>query len=259
MLAREPKSYGAAVNLARLQRNWDLLGRADPLWAIISDRTRRGGGWQPEEFFAVGREEVARLLADLDRLGVPVRWGRALDFGCGAGRLTQALAERFDEVDGVDIAPSMLALAEQHNRHGARCRYHLNARDDLALFGDASFDLACSLLVLQHLENRYARGYLAELLRVLRPGGVLVAGVPSHPRPTLRGLLFALLPNAVLNPWRRLRYRHWGVMELYGLRREQVVAQLRAAGGRVVAVLPDNALGRDWQAFRYVAVREPPG
>jgi SAM-dependent methyltransferase len=247
------------VNLARLQRNWDLLGRSDPLWAILFDRTRRGGRWRPEEFFATGREEVARLLADLDRIGVPVRGGRALDFGCGAGRLTQALAEHFDEVDGVDIAPSMLALAERHNRHGARCRYHLNARHDLALFGATSFDLACSLLVLQHVENRYALGYLAELLRVLRPGGVLVAGVPSHPQPTLRGWLFALLPNAVLNPWRRLRYRHRGVMELHGLPREQVVAVLRAAGGRVVEVRPDDALGRDWQAFRYVAVKEPPG
>ncbi len=245
------------MNLARLQRNWDLLGRADPLWAIVFDRSKRGNRWRPEEFFATGRREVTRLLADLDRTGVPVRGCRALDFGCGAGRLTQALAEHFDEVDGVDIAPSMLALAERHNRHGERCRYHLNAGGDLALFADATFDLACSLLVLQHVSNRYARGYLAELLRVLRPGGVLVVGLPSHPRPSLRGRLFALLPNGALNMWRRLRYRRRGVMELYGLRRDEVVELLGAAGGRVVAVLPDDALGRDWYAYRYVAVREP--
>jgi SAM-dependent methyltransferase len=245
------------VNLAGLQRNWDLLGRADPLWAIMFDPAKRGNRWRPEEFFATGRQEVARLLADLERTGVRVHGGRALDFGCGAGRLTQALAEHFDQVDGVDIAPSMLALAERSNRHGPRCRYHLNAREDLALFGDATFDLACSLLVLQHLEPRYARGYLAELLRVLRPGGVLVVGLPSHPRPTLRGRLFALLPNRVLNLWRRLRYRRRGVMELHGMRREEVVALLRAAGGRVVEVTSDDAVGRDWHAYRYVAVRQP--
>jgi ubiquinone/menaquinone biosynthesis C-methylase UbiE len=246
------------VNLAGLQRNWDLLGRADPLWAILFDPAKRGNRWRPEEFFATGRQEVARLLADLERLGVRVRGGRALDFGCGAGRLTQALAEQFEQVDGVDIAPSMLALAERSNRHGRRCRYHLNASEDLALFGDATFDLACSLLVLQHVEPRYARGYLAELLRVLRPGGVLVVGLPSHPRRTLRGRLFALLPNRVLNVWRRLRYRHRGVMELHGMRREQVEALLRAAGGRVVEVASDDAVGRDWHAYRYVAVRRQP-
>jgi len=249
--------YGAVVNLPKLQRNWDLLGRTDPLWAILFDPTKRGNRWRPEEFFATGRQEVARLFADLDRVGVPVRPGRALDFGCGAGRLTQALAERFEEVDGVDIAPSMLALAERYNRCGPRCRYHLSAGGDLALFGDATFNLACSLLVLQHVENQYARGYLAELLRVLRPGGVLVVGLPSHPRPTLRGRLFALLPNGALNVWRRLRYRRRGVMELHGLRQEEVVAVLRAAGGLVVDVITDDVLGRDWHTYRYVAVKQP--
>ncbi len=246
------------MNLAKLQRNWDLLGRADPLWAIAFDWRKRGNRWRPDEFFATGRREVARLLAGLERIGVPVGGGRALDFGCGAGRLTQALAARFDEVDGVDIAPSMLALAERSNRHGARCRYHLNASDDLALFAGGTFDFALSLLVLQHVENRHARGYLTELVRVLRPGGVLVVGVPSHPRATLRGRLFALLPNGALNVWRRLRYRHWGVMELHGLPREEVVALLRGAGGRVVEVTPDDALGSDWHAYRYVAVKAPP-
>jgi SAM-dependent methyltransferase len=245
------------VNLAKLQRNWDLLGRADPLWAIAFDPAKRGNRWRPDEFFASGRREVARLLADLERAGVAVRGGRALDFGCGAGRLTQALAEHFDRVDGVDIAPSMLALAERSNRHGERCRYHLNASDDLALFADGTFDLAVSLLVLQHVENRYARRYLAELVRVLRPGGVLVAGVPSRPRTTPRGRLFALLPNGVLNVWRRLRYRHLGVMELHGLPTDEVVALLRAVGGQVVEVSPDDALGRDWDSYRYIAVKQP--
>jgi SAM-dependent methyltransferase len=244
------------VNLAKLRRNWDLLGRADPLWAIAFDPTKRGNRWRPEEFFATGRREVARLLADLERAGVAVGRGRALDFGCGAGRLTQALAEHFEQVDGVDIAPSMLALAERSNRHGRRCRYHLNAGDDLALFAGATFDLALSLLVLQHVDNRYARGYLGELVRVLRPGGVLVAGLPSRPRATPRGRLFALLPNGVLNVWRRLRYRHLGVMELHGLPRDEVVALLRGAGGRVVEIRPDDALGRDWDSYRYVVVKE---
>jgi SAM-dependent methyltransferase len=243
------------VNLAKLQRNWDLLGRTDPMWAIAFEPGKRGNRWRAEEFFATGRREVTRLLDDLDRVGAPPRRGRALDFGCGAGRLTQALAEHFERADGVDIAPSMLALAERHNQHGDRCRYHLNAGDDLAGFADGSFDLACSLLVLQHMENVYARGYLAELVRVLRPGGVLVAGVPSHPQRSLRGRLFALLPNGVLNLWRRLRWRHRGVMELYGLPRDEVEEVLRVAGGKVVAVLPDDALGRDWHAYRYIAVR----
>jgi SAM-dependent methyltransferase len=243
------------MDLDGLQRNWDALARADPLWAIKFDPDKKGNRWDREEFFRTGEREVAELDAWLARLGVAPRRERALDFGCGVGRLTQALAGRFDEVDGVDIAPSMIELAERLDRSGGRCRYHLNATADLAMFGDDRFDLVCSFLVLQHVRAGYARAYLREFLRVLRPGGVLVAGLPSHPAATLRGLAFAALPNRVLNLYRRRRYGYQGVMELHGLRRAEVVDLLEVAGGEVVAVVEEPALGADWHAFRYCAVK----
>ena len=246
------------MDLNELQRNWDALGRADPLWAIKFDPVKKGNRWELDEFFRTGEREVAELEAWLDGLGVTLNRGRALDFGCGVGRLTQALAARFEQVDGVDIAPSMIALADRLDRTGGRCRYHLNAAADLAIFGDGSFDLVCSLLVLQHVQADYARAYLREFLRVLRPGGVLLVGVPSHPAATPRGLAFALLPNRLLNLYRRRRYGYQGVMELHGLRRAEVAELLRAAGGEVVAVVEEPALGADWHAYRYCVVKRRP-
>jgi ubiquinone/menaquinone biosynthesis C-methylase UbiE len=76
---------------------------------------------------------------------------RALDFGCGVGRLAQALLPRFERVDGVDIAPSMLELAARYNKDPARCVFHLNERADLALFPDRSFTFIYTSLVLQHV------------------------------------------------------------------------------------------------------------
>jgi SAM-dependent methyltransferase len=243
------------MNLNELQRNWDALGRADPLWANQFVPSKKGNRWDLEEFFRTGEREVAELETWLVERGVALHHRRALDFGCGVGRLTQALAGRFDEVDGVDIAPSMIEQAGQHNRHGGRCRYHLSAAADLAIFGDGTFDLVCSLFVLQHVQADYARGYLREFLRVLRPGGVLVVGVPSHPAATPRGLLFAALPNRVLNWYRHLRYGYQGVMELGGLRRAEVVALLEGAGGEVAAVVEEPAVGPDWHAYRYFALK----
>src|SRR5205807_4159881 len=109
----------------------------------------------------------------LNALGISLRRGRALDFGCGVGRLTQALCERFDSVAGVDIAPSMIELANRYNRFGARCEYAVNDTDDLSRFADGTFDFAFTLIVLQHMVPKYARRYIAELLRVTATDGVL--------------------------------------------------------------------------------------
>jgi SAM-dependent methyltransferase len=113
-------------------------------------------------------------------LHVHVRPGRALDFGCGVGRLTQALAGKFSECDGVDIAPSMIARANELNRFGNRCRYHVNDRNDLALFGDDVFDLIYSDIVLQHIPPEFGAAYIRDFTGVLAPGGVLVFQIPSH-------------------------------------------------------------------------------
>jgi SAM-dependent methyltransferase len=113
--------------------------------------------------------------------GASVRPGRALDFGCGPGRLTQAMAGHFERVDGVDIAPGMIECARALNQAGHRCTYHLNATGDLRLFADATFDFVYSNITLQHMEPRFSRCYIAEFTRVTRAGGVIVFQVPSEP------------------------------------------------------------------------------
>jgi SAM-dependent methyltransferase len=167
------------MTLKALQRQWDAWGREDPLWAAVTRTDKLGGRWDVEEFMRGGRDEVDLVLGHLRDLGVTVDLRRALDFGCGVGRYTQALADRFERTDGVDIAPSMLRQARELNRHGDRCRYHHNTREDLSLFTDGSFTFVYSMLVLQHMRPRYAARYLEELLRVLAPGGAAVIQVPA--------------------------------------------------------------------------------
>jgi SAM-dependent methyltransferase len=169
------------VDLDELQRHWNEWGRRDPYFAIISRPDRRSNTWDIDEFLGTGVDEIDALLAWLHELGVAFSPGRALDFGCGVGRLTQALARTFAECDGVDIAPSMIERAHEHNQFGARCRYHVNDRDDLALFDDGVFDLIYSDIVLQHIAPEFSARYVQEFTRVLAPGGVVVFQLPSHP------------------------------------------------------------------------------
>lgn len=164
-----------------LRQNWNRFGELDPLGAILTDAGAKGR-WSPERFFETGRQEIAEVMAVLDRAGLASQGERALDFGCGVGRLTQALCDRFDECHGVDVAASMIARAESFNRRGAKARYHLNERSDLRLFPDDRFDFVYSNLVLQHMRPEYAKRYLREFVRILRPGGVLVFQLPAEPR-----------------------------------------------------------------------------
>ncbi len=165
-----------------LKKHWEAFSRDDPLWAVLTDSSRVGRGWDLEEFLATGEREVAGYLDELERLGAAPVGGRALDFGCGVGRLTQALAERFEHCDGVDIAEPMIAEARRINRRAERVDYHVNDAPNLELFAGESFDFVLSSIVLQHMEPRYARGYMAEFVRVLKPGGLALFQVPAGMR-----------------------------------------------------------------------------
>jgi len=93
-----------------------------------------------------------------------------LDFGCGVGRLVIPFAGRFDEVIGVDVSEAM--LEEARRNAGAQGRSNVDFATDLALFGDRTFDLVHSYIVLQHIPERRGLAILAQLVDLIGPGGV---------------------------------------------------------------------------------------
>jgi SAM-dependent methyltransferase len=159
---------------------WEQFAHADPLWAILSDPSKRGRRWEVEPFFETGRREISVVLYQLAQLGYSPQREAAFDFGCGVGRLTQPLAEHFGSVIGVDISERMIALARRLNRHGERVSYVHNPVSDLSAFGSDSFDFLYSDIVLQHVVPEQSEQYVREFLRILRPGGITVFQLPSH-------------------------------------------------------------------------------
>src|SRR4051812_29064485 len=120
---------------------WEELARLDPLWAVASSPANRHGAWDEAAFYAAGERKVAKLLRRLDALGIPAHSGRALDFGCGVGRLTLPLSERYAAVVGVDIAPSMLARARERAAGDDRVEFRLDESGDQSLLAGEAFDL----------------------------------------------------------------------------------------------------------------------
>jgi SAM-dependent methyltransferase len=108
------------------------------------------------------------VIADLR----PPTNARILDAGCGSGRFMVDLAKR-GEVTGVELSDTSVALARQ------RGIGEVVAGSVLEMpFADASFDLAVSLDVIEHLEDDIAA--LRELRRVVAPGGALLVTVPAY-------------------------------------------------------------------------------
>jgi SAM-dependent methyltransferase len=229
------------------------LGRRDPHWAILSEPGRQGS-WDDEGFFATGRAEIDTTLKELGDL--LTAHTAALDFGCGLGRLSQALAVHFDSVTGVDVAPSMIEGAQARNAFPDRVSYVVNTAATLP-FDDATFDFAYSILVLQHIPPKAAAGYISELVRVLRPGGVVVFQELSHREPTVRNAVLRVVPNAALRLLRKAR-RGWAApMTMDGVSRQQVTALVAAAGGEVVDVRDDSSGEPVWKGYRYTVRRLP--
>jgi ubiquinone/menaquinone biosynthesis C-methylase UbiE len=229
------------MNIKDLQKNWDKFGKRDPLGAILWDSEKKENKWKVDEFFETGVKEIGSIMEYAQSLGLIIPRGKALDFGCGVGRISQALVAYFDEVIGVDIAPSMLRLAEKYNRFGNRCRYYLNATDDLTVFGDNSFDFIFTTIVLQHMKPEYSRKYLREFIRLLTPRGILIFQLPSEKiqdspgqetRPSeaqhresdrtaggIKQLIKQVVPMSALRLYRNIRYGapREPIAEMYGI------------------------------------------
>jgi SAM-dependent methyltransferase len=169
------------VSLERHREDWERLAEMDAMWAVLTAPGRKGGRWEPGEFFATGAAEVEHVLATAQELGRPARHERALDFGCGVGRLTRALGSRFEHALGLDISAGMVELARRLNEDVPTCEFRVNDAPDLAAVADDSVDLVYSSIVLQHLPSaRDIERYVAEFLRVARPDGIVVFGIPRH-------------------------------------------------------------------------------
>jgi SAM-dependent methyltransferase len=166
--------------LTESRKYWDGFAATDPLWAVLAFPDKSDGRWTVSEFMKTGEREIALLFHRFAELQLPAPTGRGLDFGCGAGRLTQALARRMSHVVGADISPLMIDLARHLNRYPDRAEYICTAETSLDALPPRSFQCIYSNIVLQHVPSDISVRYMHEFFRLLAPDGLLVFQLPSH-------------------------------------------------------------------------------
>jgi SAM-dependent methyltransferase len=147
--------------------DWRELGRSQPYWGVLSNEMFLNENLTPqaiEAFYACGRPYIEEIVGRLEAATGARPSGRGLDFGCGVGRLTEAMAEHVDEVVGLDVSPGMLDVAR---RRGGKATY-LQALPD-----GMTFDWINSFIVFQHIPPARGEAILADLLGRLNADGAV--------------------------------------------------------------------------------------
>lgn len=178
-----------------MRRAWDGFAREDAMHYVLV----RDAPWEAEEFLATGRAQAEWALG---LAGAGVARGRALDLGCGLGRVSAALAAHFERVDGVDVSAAMIerarALSPPANVH-----LTVGSGEDLAGFPSGAYDVVLSLMVFQHVTDAAVLArYLEEVARVLAPRGAALLHFDTRPEHVGRRALMAL-PDPLLPRDRR--------------------------------------------------------
>lgn len=147
--------------------DWRRIGSTEPFWGVSSHPQYLRNQLDDEvltAFYASGRLHIASVAEDMERdLGASIRVSAALDFGCGVGRLSEAMAAYAQSVTGYDVSPGMLEIAR--------------SRDALVHYVDTlpvgPFDWINSAIVFQHIPPERGLNELDGLLQRLSPGGVV--------------------------------------------------------------------------------------
>jgi SAM-dependent methyltransferase len=169
--------------LDRMRQDWNARAREDPHYYVAFGRREQDDA----EFFATAADVLRGLRAEARHLRVPGRpfpaGLKALEIGCGPGRIMRPLSADFAEIHGIDVSDEMIRLAREKLRGIPNAHVYHTRTSDLSLFPDESFDFVYSYAVFQHIPSReVVLGYLADARRVLKPGGILrcqINGLPE--------------------------------------------------------------------------------
>lgn len=158
--------------LQKMRNDWDQRARENARYYVNTATLE----WTDEEFFASGERTVAdEIRTDLGNIcqGKAPSEMRVLEIGCGAGRVTRALANLFGEVHAVDVSGEMVRQATLALRDRPNAFVYQNNGKDLTVLPALEFDFAFSSIVFQHIPSREViENYVREVNRLLRPGAL---------------------------------------------------------------------------------------
>src|SRR5579871_3733086 len=131
--------------LKKMREDWDQRARENARYYVNTANT----AWTDEQFFESGERTVSEeILTDMINIcqGKEPGQMRMLEIGCGAGRVTRALAKLFGEIHAVDVSGEMVRLATAALQDYPGAHVYQNNGQDLSVVPNLSFDFAFSTI-----------------------------------------------------------------------------------------------------------------
>jgi SAM-dependent methyltransferase len=224
----------------RIRDTWTELGFDRPHHSVLT-----GDHFLPEfinegaveEFYASGITEVAVIESILKRHGFTGAASKScIEYGCGLGRVTLALAPKFNAVRGYDISATHLGLAK---RRAAQSRIgnvdFILCSTETGLDNPVPCDFFYSRLVFQHNPPPLMRTLIASCLGALRPGGIGIFQVPTYaPGYRYRTKEYLASPRAT-------------DMEIHFLPQTEIFSLIGEANCKTLEVCEDGSVGNSGQ------------
>jgi SAM-dependent methyltransferase len=224
------------VLFRHIQDTWEQLGEKEPYFSVFTSEQFKQAKIKDnmDAFYATGRHNVEGMFKTLARNGIDcTRFRSCLEFGCGVGRNTRWLCERFARVYGYDISKSHLRIAENYFT-GQKIRnatfQRLRRVQDIKTL--PAVDLVYSILVLQHNPPPIIELIVRQFIKILNPGGIAFFQVPTY----RSGYVFTLQDYFRDEIQTRK-------MEMHVLPQKQIFEIVRQEGGQVFEVLEDTLTG----------------
>jgi SAM-dependent methyltransferase len=153
-----------------MRADWNKRALEDAKYYVAFGRREQ----TDDEFYETAREVLNSLEWEMRRLpAANWRSRRALEIGCGPGRLMKPMAPCFGEIHGVDVSDEMIRIGREKLRGVPHAHLHATNGASLGMFADESFDMVYSYAVFQHIPSKeVVLEYLRETHRVLKCGGV---------------------------------------------------------------------------------------
>jgi 2-polyprenyl-3-methyl-5-hydroxy-6-metoxy-1,4-benzoquinol methylase len=163
------------MNFADMYAWWNRAALDNPMTAILSNQQ----DWDPDSFFETGRSWLKGHRFFAASANVTLTGTNALDFGCGIGRMTEALAEYYGRVVGADISEEMIRLARESKRRDSV--EFVQVTEPPLPFSAKEFDCVYSTIVVQHIPFPYNIQIIREFFRI--SADTVLFDAPSHLHP----------------------------------------------------------------------------